>query len=84
MDFSESADFKFEHNYVSLTVTPDIEQYGVKRVTVSWQVLSTNPNDLVGVFGTDPAHGRPRVTAQMALRNYPVNAISGWLFNSVE
>lgn len=77
MDFSESPDFEFEHNYVSLTVTSNIEQYGTKRVAVSWQVLSTNPNDWV--FGADPTHGRPLVIAKMALLNYPVNATSGWL-----
>jgi len=51
---------KYEHNYVSLTVTPEIEQYGAKRVVVSWQVLSTNPNDWVGVLGADPAHRHSR------------------------
>ncbi|XP_026805499.1 PI-PLC X-box domain-containing protein DDB_G0293730-like isoform X2 [Rhopalosiphum maidis] len=75
----ESPDFEFGHHYVGLTVLPDIEQQGGKRVVVSWQVLSANPNDWVGVFGADPAHGRFRSATEMALRKYPVNATSGWL-----
>uniref|UniRef100_A0A2H8TZB9 PI-PLC X domain-containing protein 1 n=1 Tax=Melanaphis sacchari TaxID=742174 RepID=A0A2H8TZB9_9HEMI len=74
-----SSDFDFEHNYVSLTVMPDIEQQGGKRIAVSWQVLSTNPNDWVGVFGADPAHNRSQTPTKMALRKYLVNTTSGWL-----
>lgn len=79
MDFSESPDFEFGHHYVGLTVMPDIEQQGGKRVAVSWQVLSANPNDWVGVFGADPAHSHFWTATEMALRKYPVNATSGWL-----
>ncbi|XP_022177877.1 PI-PLC X domain-containing protein 1-like [Myzus persicae] len=79
IDGRESPNFEFENNYVSLTVTPDLEENGGKRVAVSWQVLSTNPNDWVGVFSAYPEQGHPHVTANMALRNYPVNATFGYL-----
>lgn len=64
---------------MGLTVMPDIEQQGSKRLIVSWQVLSTNLNDWVGVFRKDPLHDQSRTATKMALRKYPVNATSGWL-----
>ncbi|XP_027845751.2 uncharacterized protein LOC114126072 isoform X3 [Aphis gossypii] len=75
----ESPDFDFEYNYVGLTVMPDMDQQWSKRLVVSWQVLSTNLNDWVGVFRKDPLHDHSRSATKMALRKYPVNATSGWL-----
>lgn len=65
---------------MGLTVMPDIEQQGSKRLVVSWQVLSTNHlNDWVGVFHMDPLQNHSRSVTKMALRKYPVNTTSGWL-----
>lgn len=59
---------------MSLTVTPDLELPGKKRVAISWRVLSVDPNkDWIRVFNADPANDREAAV----LYAFPVNVSSG-------